>query len=341
MSCLFCSNITTNFKGAFLKKQQKRKNDRSKRERRRRKAFRQSASHHESLGLFFPVGLKICLRVKSMGGHSSKSGSFRTGIQPHELYTFVGYITEIFDDVVAKRISVSDGRALIQHYLHRLSRYTLDPTKPKKVPKIFDSDEPLVEIYEKYRDIDGISGWSIVIQLKPNEKTFKALHGLPHSTSVTSSNPIDNKIPAVPTGPRVSLRPPQVQGQQQPMQQGYPQVPPGQDYRGPQIYPQGPQGPQGSQNISGVYPQGPRGPQGIDPQGRAPQTYPQQRNNFNGTSNMPRNGPMAPSLIDEMSRFAGPIQGSLQGPLQGNNSGIDRGIGGQSDITEINLNGYG
>ena len=138
-----------------------------------------------------------------MGGRNSKSNG-QPGIQTHELYTFVGYITGVYDDVVSKRMTPAEGRNLIQHSLTRMARYTLESSRPKTPNKIFVSDELLVEIYEKYRDADGMSGWSIVLQFKPSAKTFKALHGVPGSLSITST-------PQQPSQPRVAPSPNQRQ----------------------------------------------------------------------------------------------------------------------------------
>lgn len=225
-----------------------------------------------------------------MGARNSKSQS---GIQTHELYTFVGYIAGVYDDVLAKRISTTEGRNLIQYSLSRLSRYTLESSRSRGPNKIFVGDEPLVEIYEKYRDIDGVSGWSIVLQFKPTAKTFKALHGIPGSISVSSDTTQQAITPT---------------RRQEPMEQRVPQRP------------------------VQTYPQGPRTPQGQQPNMNARNDI---NNNVARRSMMNHNypqGPREPSLIDEMSRFAGPINYGDVGRMQNTD---------QADIAEFNLGRHG
>ena len=289
-----------------------------------------------------------------MGGKYSKSSSSReqAGIQVHEMYILVGYLSETYDDVASSRISVSDGRHLIQNHLKRLSRYALDPNRVGQNNKIFPNDEFFVEIYEKYRDPDGVHAWSLVLQFKTTSKTFKALYGIPGSASVTSSltsvagNPsIRQQNPAPPrnnggtSSQGNNATPPrQQQPSQQPRQQ---QQQPRQQQQQPRQQQQQPR-------------QQPRQQQQYQQRGQTPTWGPQQQgqpySNIQSPNNLPMDnvGPNM-SIIDEMERYSGQQnQGGMRNEAYGSypgGNGVTAPQGGagltvqaqQPDVYEFNL----
>lgn len=281
-----------------------------------------------------------------MGGKYSKSSTSATGIQPHELYTLLGYLTEIYDDVVSTRVSVVDGRNLIQHQLKRLSRYALDPSRVGENNKIFPNDDLLIEIYEKYRDSDGVHAWSLVLQFKTTSKTFKALYGIPGSASVTSSltstagNPSIRSRHQNATPPGTSSRsnnatpprnnaPPPQRSQQQPQQPRYQQPSQQHSRSNPPSWTQQQQQQQQYQPQQQYPPQQQYSPQ---------QQYPPQQSrgmpSYNGNLQSPTNLPMDnmgmnSNIIDEMSRYSG--QGQAPGRAEISVQAQ------QPDVYEINL----
>lgn len=110
-----------------------------------------------------------------MGARQSK----QPGVQWGNILTLCGIITEIYESTVNSREpSWDEGRLIIQHHLKRMAPHRLEPQKPTNY-KIFPKNEPLVEITERYRDIDGRHAWSLVIQLSSQGEIYKLLRGVP------------------------------------------------------------------------------------------------------------------------------------------------------------------
>jgi hypothetical protein len=102
-----------------------------------------------------------------------------SGIQDYQLWTLIGYIVQTYEDALAKRRSYDDAQNVIIFHLKELSRYALNPKKSPNPDNIYFNGQPQLTIHEKYRHSDGQHAWSLTIQLNPNLRLFKVIHGTP------------------------------------------------------------------------------------------------------------------------------------------------------------------
>src|ERR1700723_2359885 len=108
-------------------------------------------------------------------GVSSSRG--KRGISQYEVYTLIGVISGIFDDVTSGVSTPENARSVINFHIARLGRhsYPSPTTGPSTSSKIFQNGDQFLEISEKYYDLDGSHAWSLVIQMRPGNKILKIL----------------------------------------------------------------------------------------------------------------------------------------------------------------------
>ena len=115
-----------------------------------------------------------------MGSTSSKDkGS--SGIKDYQLFSLIGYITQIFEDVLSGHRSYDQGKNVIIFHLKELSRYSLNKQKSPNPDNIYFNGQPQLLINEKYRHVDGEHAWSLTLQFNQNLRMIKLLHGTPVS----------------------------------------------------------------------------------------------------------------------------------------------------------------
>jgi len=130
-------------------------------------------------------------------------GANRKGIPQYDILTLICDLTSVFDSVIEGALTVDNGRNMIYNRLYLLNRYSLVEKPPNFLDaseyRIFPDGKQLVEITEKYRDADGVSAWSLAIQLKPGSKLYKVLSGVPGKTNARPPTEIPRSMPAMPT----------------------------------------------------------------------------------------------------------------------------------------------
>jgi hypothetical protein len=283
-----------------------------------------------------------------MGVTASKT---KKGISQYEIYTLIGLISQIFDDVVNNITNVDNARSVINYHLHRVKRHLYTPNQGD-TNRIFPNGQIFILINEKYFDVDGVHAWGIVLQMKPGSKIAKILHADPEGNT-------NDRISEAPTPSGLDRFPPRQSGnpgnqgnhgnpgnvsQMNPGNQGNPGNP------GNNMNNRNVGNPGNNRNVGNVgnnmnntrqmNPGNPGNNRQMNPGNNMNNT--RQMNPGNPGNNMNNGNRSAADMLDEYSQVYNPNNRNMNG--YGNNAnryGTEiNGSGGQSDLTEINLNTY-
>lgn len=94
-----------------------------------------------------------------------------------DIYILLGYLTQIFDEVVSGDLTISDARSVILYYLSRHRKHSVNPQASTN--KVFPEDRQHLEVSERYYDTDDKTrAWGINLLFRPENKTFKLVHGI-------------------------------------------------------------------------------------------------------------------------------------------------------------------
>lgn len=125
-------------------------------------------------------------------------GSNKTpGMRDSYLFGLITYIIQVFDETVAQYRTIADATTSITNRLKNCRRFAVQ-SSPNPENRYFFNNTYQVLIREKYRDLDGVHHWSLVLQLSPASKIIQvnihdplkapAFHAPPQNNGVNESS---------------------------------------------------------------------------------------------------------------------------------------------------------
>ena len=125
-----------------------------------------------------------------MGNTTSSNKS--QGMRDSYLFGLVTYIIQVFDETVAQYRTIADATTSITNRLKNCRRFSVQAS-PNPENRYFFNNTFQVLIRERYRDIDGIHQWSLVLQLTPASKIIQVNIYDPNKAPAFNTAPQNNE----------------------------------------------------------------------------------------------------------------------------------------------------
>ncbi len=122
-----------------------------------------------------------------MGNTGSKKGVSST-----DIIQIISTITTIHDNVTYHQLQKENARKVILYHLIQLEKHRMHPERPQQYT-IFENNDNIIKIIEKYHDSDQRTAWSIALELRPGTQIYKVLHGIPSNQNDEISQGLNDK----------------------------------------------------------------------------------------------------------------------------------------------------